>query len=127
MMIRRGDIFEYVEGCIGESDIRLYLEGYILDKIYGSPDVFDYEETKKIFYEYADDDSEKKELDRIFEEIEWCGYPHTDDEFIRVFEEESSYDNVWEYIQYSYPANVLKIVSVFDECIRRKIEEIIKN
>jgi hypothetical protein len=26
MMIRRGDIFEYVEGCIGESDIRLYLE-----------------------------------------------------------------------------------------------------
>lgn len=26
MMIRRGDIFKYVEGCIGESDIRLYLE-----------------------------------------------------------------------------------------------------
>lgn len=26
MMIRRGDIFEYVEGCIGEPDIRLYLE-----------------------------------------------------------------------------------------------------
>lgn len=26
MMIRRGDVFEYVEGCIGESDIRLYLE-----------------------------------------------------------------------------------------------------
>lgn len=82
---------------------------------------------KKLFYEYADDDNEKKELDRIFEEIEWCGYPHTDDEFMRVFEEESSYDNVWEYIQYSYPTNVLKIVSVFDECIRQKIEEIIKN
>lgn len=123
--------YKWVETPKSESFLELMArcdEGYILDKIYGSPDVFDYEKTKKLFYEYADDDNEKKELDRIFAEIEWCGYPHTEDEFIRVFEEESSdYDNVWEYIQYSYPANALKIVSVFDECIRQKIEEIIKN
>lgn len=101
---------------------------YILNKIYGSEDIFNYESTKERIYEiFGEDDLDREKLDEIFEEVELYGEPDSAAEFMRVFEDNNNNDftDVWEYVQYDYPANALKIASVFDECIRPKLKEIL--
>ena len=105
--------------------------GYIKDKIYGSPKVFDYDATKEHIYYYFEDDPEGKEkLDAIFEEIEIYGSGVDEaGEFLRVFEDNNDgyFSDIWEYIVYTYPADVDKICEVFENCIRPKIREIVRN
>lgn len=104
--------------------------GYMLDKLYGRANIFDYEATKKHIYEilgnYDDDDKEK--LDEIFDECECYGEPESAEEFLQVFgrNNDGYFTDMWEYVQYDYPANALKIVQVFEDCIRPKIREFLK-
>ena len=99
---------------------------YILNKIYGKADIFDYDATKEHIYECCcHDDEDKAILDRIFENIEWDYEPNEVIDFMRKFDEENDgyFSGTWEFPQYKYPADAIKIVSVFDECIRPKIKE----
>lgn len=111
---------------------------YILQKMYGSADLFDYEATKAKIYEMetSDDEDEeevenKKKLDEIFEELEWECTPDSSDVFIEKFERANDYcdgwfSEIWEYCEFDYPADALKIADVFEKCIQPKIEEILK-
>lgn len=101
---------------------------YMMQKLYGSADIFNYEDTKNKFYEYfGEEDDDKERLDEIFDEMELYGEPETSSEFLRIFEDNNDGDfcDVWEYVEYDYPLDALKIVSVFDECIQPKIKEIL--
>lgn len=101
--------------------------GYMLNKLYGSADIFNYEDTKASFYEHFDDE-DKEKLDEIFDEMELFGEPETSSEFLRIFEDNNDGDfcDIWEYVEYDYPSDALKIVHIFDECIRPKIREILQ-
>lgn len=101
--------------------------GYILYKLYGDEDVFDYEATKKQIYDYWSEEVEDREkLDDIFQAVELYGYPENESEFIRVFTDNS--DDLCDYlglIVHRYPSDVLKISQIFGEYIRPKIKEIV--
>ena len=73
-------------------------------------------------------DEDKAKLDRIFEDIELDYEPNEAIDFMRKFDEENDdyFTDIWEFTQYRYPADAIKIVTVFDECIRPKIKEIMK-
>lgn len=111
-------------------------KGYMLEKLYGNANIFDYEATKKHIYkmevDYEDEDDENKaKLDEIFEEFEWEGEPESAEMFVAKFEEANNYcdgwfQEIWGYCVFDYPANALKIVEVFDECIQPKIIEQLK-
>lgn len=128
--------YKWVETPTSESFLKLMTrinKGYLLDKLYGHADIFDYEATKKNIYKYevCDDDENKAKLDEIFEEFEWEGEPESAEMFITKFEETNKscdgwFEEIWEYCEFYYPPNALKIVDVFDECIRPKIVEILK-
>ena len=62
---------------------------YILNKIYGNADIFDYKATKEHIYECCCyDDEDKAKLDRIFEDIELDYEPNEAIDFMRKFDEE---------------------------------------
>ena len=47
---------------------------YVMHKLYGDADIFNYEDTKTKFYEYFGEEEEDREkLDAIFEEVECYG------------------------------------------------------
>lgn len=101
-------------------------DDYLLSKIYGGADVFDYEGTKEWAYAfYSDDGEDKEKLDEIFEQVEWSGYPDSAREFLKTFDDESDgyFVDTWELPVYKYPPNALKIVSVFEEHIQPYIEK----
>ena len=107
-------------------------EGYMLDKLYGSADIFDYDATKENVYEALDLSEEDKDaLDNIFELFDIHGIPETENEFCTKFIVYSDgyfdFDNasVWCLPVKVYPANAEKIVSVFENCIKPKIKEIL--
>lgn len=103
--------------------------GYMLDKLYGDANIFNYEDTKANFYRhFGEEDEDKEKLDEIFEEMELFGEPETSSEFFRLFEDNNDgvFYDIGEYVRYDYPANALKIVQIFDECIRPKIKEILQ-
>lgn len=106
--------------------------GYILDKIYSSADIFDYEATKQCIYNsYCFGRDDKEGLDEIFNNIEMEYEPNDEGDFLRRFEDENDIINgdfcdMFDCLQYTYPSNALKICEVFEECIRPKIREIIK-
>nr|WP_297936693.1 hypothetical protein [uncultured Lachnoclostridium sp.] len=106
---------------------------YLLEKIYGTQNVFDYETTKDYTYDFygADEDDgleTKKRLDDIFENIELDGTPTEASTFVKQFEYED-YDgyffDVFELPIYEYPAQVLRIVQIFEDYIKPKIHEIL--
>lgn len=106
--------------------------GYMLDKLYGSADIFDYEATKETFYKnYVYDELDKEKMDSIFEDVEEYGTPESAEAFLSKFES-ADYDDyfdhsdIWELVEYGYPGNALKIVHVFEDCIRPKIREGLK-
>lgn len=106
-------------------------DGYMLYKLYGSEDIFDYEATKECIYEnFGEEQEDREKLDEIFDEIEvYGGYPDNASEFMRVFEDNNHNDfcDVWECCQYRYPSNALKIVSVFKNCIQPYIREMLRS
>lgn len=124
--------YKWVETPEAESFLELMArcdKWYILNKIYGNEDIFDYEATKEIIYEYIGE-KDKEKLDDIFLEMDaYGGNPDSASEFMRVFDENNDgyFCDVWELLQYRYPADALKIVSVFEDCIKPKIKEIIEN
>lgn len=103
--------------------------GYLINKIYGSANVFDYEATKeniKEYYEYVDED---EKLDKVFEFIEEDYIPETAENFVQKFEDvcqmyEFDCDNTWDCVKYTYPSDVIKICQVFENYIKPKLEEL---
>lgn len=124
--------YKWVETPKSESFLELMArcdKWYVLNKLYGNEDVFNYEDTKTKFYEYfGEDEADKEKLDEIFDDVELYGEPESSEAFLRVFEDNNDGDfcDVWKYCCFDYPANALKIVSVFDEYIRTKIVDIIR-
>lgn len=95
-------------------------DDYLLGKLCGNPKEFDYEATKEHFYDYMDDEDDKKHLDEIFEEIECRYIPDTGETFIELFEQKNDgwWSDVWEYPIYKYTLCQEKIVSVFKNHIQ---------
>ena len=101
-------------------------EGYLIEKLYGSPDVFDYEKSKQKVYEYCEDSMTKEELDEAFENIEDWGYPETEESFVRGLDEHIAWlDDVYYFVEKEYPPDVLKICNVFEVAIKPEIKEIL--
>ena len=110
-------------------------EDYLLRKLCGEPQAFDYDATKEDLYDtYKDDEEAIEVLDKIFDEL-YYDEPQTADEFIRRFDDENySEDNpneayfsdTWEFPVLVYTAWQKKIVQVFADYIQPKIKEIIK-
>ena len=103
-------------------------DGYLLEKLCGKPQMFNYEATKEHFYDYADDEDDKKKLDEIFEEIECQYIPENGETFIEMFERENNgwWSDAWEYPVYDYTPSQERIVRIFKENIQPVIREIIK-
>lgn len=102
-------------------------KGYVLEKIYGNADIFDYEATKDCLYStYFDDREDIEKLNEIFESMEF-DEPETGNDFLRRFDEENDgyFIDTFEFPVYRYPSNALKIVSVFENNIKPKIKEIL--
>lgn len=104
---------------------------YLLEKLYGRPNIFNYSATKEKFYElYGEEPEDREKLDEIFEEMEvYGGEPDNSSEFMRVFEDNNHNDfcDAWEYLEFDYPAGAIKIVQIFKKeiqpWIRKHIEE----
>lgn len=115
-----------------ESFLELMLrinKDYLLRKLCGNPKIFDYEATKAHFYDYVDDDEDKKRLDEIFEEIECKYIPDCGETFIELFEQENDgwWSDVWEYPVYVFSACQKKIAQVFHESIQPEIQKLVKD
>ena len=124
--------YKWVETTKSESFLELMArcdKGYILGKLYGEPDIFDYDKTKERFYDAYTEDEEKEMLDDIFLDMEIYGQPETGEGFIKEFDsldEDNYFQGSWEFIKYVYPSDALKIVDVFDTAIRPYIKKILK-
>ncbi len=103
-------------------------DDYLLGKLCGNPKQFNYEATKAHFYDYADDEDDKKHLDEIFEKIECKYIPDNGETFIELFEQENDgwWCDAWEYLIYKYTAWQEKIVSVFKNHIQPVIRKMVK-
>ena len=107
-------------------------KGYMLDKLYGSANIFDFEASKKNFLNYIhmEDDDENNDEDNdvkdLLDDWEFYGEPETAGSFCDQILNKTWVDNPWCFVEYYYPANALKIVSVFEEHIQPKIKEILK-
>lgn len=121
---------KWVETPDSESFLELMARcdgGYILNKIYGSPDIFDFDKTKERIYEdFGYDEEHKEALDDIFDNMDIYGQSETAEGFLRCFEDCDEYDvfcDVWETLQFVYPPNALKIVDVFETAIKPYIKK----
>ncbi len=110
-------------------------DGYLLQKLYGNPDIFDYERTKESAYRwYGEDEDDRKKLDEIFEAIEDEYEPNEGSDFLRMFDDQNHSDDyrcayfsdTFELPQYSYPKDAEKICAVFRDHIQPAIRERIK-
>lgn len=103
---------------------------YLIHKIYGEKDVFDYEATKKAIVENYDDPVDEEILNQIFTDIELDWTPRDSNEFYRMFED-AKYEHDMDYdidglVKYKYPADALRIVKIFMKYVQPKIREILK-
>ena len=99
---------------------------YLIHKLCGSPKEFDYHTTKAHFYDYADDEDDKKRLDSIFEEIESNFVPFESETFLELFERENDgwWSDAWDYVQYCYNPNQRRIAEVFETSIQPAIQKL---
>lgn len=127
--------YKWVETPHSESFLELMARcngGYILDKIYGSADIFDYEATKRNIYNSCCYDTEDEDnLNEIFNSIEKEYEPYYAEDFLRKFDEnndlmEFGFVDTFEFPRYRYPSDVLRICEIFEECIKPRIRDIIK-
>lgn len=96
--------------------------GYLIDKIYGHEDIFDFEKSKQAFLELAGDDDPKyaEFFDGVFE-------PENERDFIDLIQGEwpdefDDYD-LWNCVEYAYPGYILKIGEVFEQHIKPYIQQ----
>lgn len=101
---------------------------YLLGKLCGRPDIFDYNLTKELLYKWNRDDESKEKLDEIFEQIEYDYEPETGRDFVRLFDEynDGYFSDTFEYPEYRYSYDAIKICEVFKEHIQPKIRELLK-
>ena len=100
--------------------------GYMMDKLYGPADIFDFEETKKAIYKYYNKvEGNADPLDEIFWEMEIQGEPDRAEDFCRIYSDAGG-EEPWLFIKYIYPSNALKIIEVFRDHIQPKIREILR-
>ena len=102
---------------------------YILRKIYGKADIFDYERTKGRLYELYTEPEDIKQHDYIFEEIESEYIPNEAGDFVRQFDEynEGYFADTFEMPEYVYPSDVLRVCGIFEKDIIPVIKQILKN
>lgn len=104
--------------------------GYLLEKLYGAPDVFDYKRTKEsIKGSFANTKEEEEKINAIFEELELDGTPETGTELLMRIENADVDDffkdaYLYEDIIYSYPARAVKICEIFQDSIQPAIARI---
>lgn len=121
--------YKWVETPKSESFLKLMSRvnsGYLLMKLYGEADIFDFDKTKERIYEMFTDEEDRKTLDDIFESMDIYGQPETAEGFIKDFESYDEYDvfcDVWDFPQFDYPGNALKIVEVFETYIKPYIKK----
>lgn len=97
---------------------------YIINKIYGHADVFDFDSTLKNFLDMVDD-SDKAKYVEFFNEYAGAD---TARDFVDTVQEEwpnefDSCDLWYSCIEYMLPADVRKIGQIFDDFIRPYIKE----
>ena len=129
------DVGNYAHQWVATPEHESFLElmaritdDYLLDKLCGNAKEFNYEATKAHFYDYADDENNKKHLDDIFEKIE-CNYiPDSDEIFIELFDQEDDgrWCYLWEYLIYEYTVFQKKIAGVFRNHIQPVIRQMVK-
>lgn len=125
--------YKWVETPDTESFLELMARcgsDYIIRKIYGKPDEFDYDTTIECIRDYIGDDNCEmmEEFERIKTTIESEYIPDTGQEFVRMFDEENyngTFCNTFELPVYVYPYDVKKICKIFEESIKPKIKEIL--
>ena len=110
--------------------------GYLVDKIYGQPHIFDYEATKNSLIKgYSDSDEDvQADLKEIFKELEADYEPDSAEEFVRRFVDlrlevdRDVFDDefLWNSIEYCYSADILKIKSIFETNIQPYIRKLIE-
>ncbi len=96
---------------------------YIIGKIYGNPNLFDFEESKKAFLdmaEYEIVDSEHNEYAEYFDADEYCE-PETADEFVQMLQNKwpgvfDAYD-LWCCVTYVFPLDIIALRNIWDEKI----------
>ena len=123
--------YKWVETPSTESFLQLMArcdEGYMMNKLYGGADIFDYAATKQRFYkDLCWDDGDSLKLDEIFEAVEDEGSTEDVRDFIDIFQKENDgyFDDIWPSIEYTYPSNAVMICSVFENNIKPKIQGIL--
>lgn len=123
--------YKWCETPKSESFLELMVRcdnGYILGKLYGEPDIFSYDKTKESAYEmFVCDDTDKQNMDEIFDNIEAECEPTETIEFVRMFDEynDDYFEDTFELPAYVYPSDALKIVDIFDTAIRPYINNIL--
>ena len=98
--------------------------GYLIDKIYGRANIFDFEKSKQAFLELAGDDDPKY---AEFFDDEFLSDPDDDADFINMIMDEwpdefEVYD-LWNCVEYMYSGDVCKISEVFENYIKPYIQQ----
>lgn len=111
---------------------------YMLLKLYGKPDVFDYEASKKSIYEelvFEGDILTEKMLDEIFHEMksDYGDYLYDANSFMEAFKRidkeyyensfKCDYPNIYGALKYHYPADILAVVDTFEDYIKPVLKE----
>lgn len=125
--------YKWVETPSSESFLKLMSRvdsEYLLMKLCGEADIFDFDKTKEKIYEIFTDEEDRETLNDIFENMDIYGQPETAEGFVKDFEDYDEYDvfsDVWTFPQFVYSGNALKIVEVFETAIKpyikKKLEE----
>lgn len=118
---------KWVETPSHESFLQLMAridEDYLIRKIYGSENIFDYEKSKMATYQYCDDGTGDTEaLDELFGDYDFYGIPESAESFCNGLSKACDWiDNPWLCVVYEYPPDVLKIASVFENYIKPAIK-----
>ena len=123
--------YKWVEGKTPFLNLMLGMdEGYLIGKLYGQPDIFDWDKTKKRLLEYYDDEQDdvKESLNRGIMDIENDWIPESESDFYRQMDEHLGWiDESYYYVEKVYPMDAIKICSVFENYIKPKIKEILED
>lgn len=121
--------YKWTETPKAESFLQLMARtdsGYMMDKLYGPADIFDFDETKNAIYKYYNKEEGNADfLDEIFWNMEIYGEPDLAGDFCRIYLDAGGEDP-WLFVKYIYPANALKIIEIFRDHIQPKIREILR-
>lgn len=97
--------------------------GYLIGKIYGHANIFDFEKTKQAFYDLAGDDPKYA---KYFDD-EFTSEPEDERDFIDLVHSEwpDEFDDceLWNCMEYMYPGDILKIGEVFEQHIKPYIQQ----